>query len=62
MLKGRINGPVPTVCLSLSEAELDRLREGGVVEALGAKRLGLGDVEIKTFGNGQLPEGITAPE
>jgi hypothetical protein len=41
MVKGRIEGPTPTVFLSLSEQELDRLRAGEMVEVPGAERLGV---------------------
>jgi hypothetical protein len=58
MVKGRIEGPMPTVFLSLSEQELERLQAGEMVEVRGARRVGLGDVRMQLFGNGRLPVGV----
>ncbi len=58
MVKGRIESVVPTVFLSLSEQELDRLRAGEMIEATGANRLGLGEVRLRLYCDGQLPTGV----
>jgi hypothetical protein len=58
MVKGRIEGLTPTVFLSLSEQELERLQAGEMVEVRGVKRLGLGDVRMQLFGNDRLPVGV----